>query len=206
MNLAPPPPTIWDQNYRASAGYKYGEQPNAFVVAQAARLAPGSRILLPGDGEGRNSVWLAGQGHQVFAVDGSAVGIARAQDLAQRRGVQIDTTHADLADWSPAPGAFDAVVCTYLHLPPALRQPVHRALAQALRPGGLLLLEAFHPEQLPLASGGPKDVAMLYTLAMLREDFGAALHELLAAETETRLDEGPGHQGLARVTRWIGQR
>ena len=206
MNAHTPPPSFWDQNYRASAGYKYGEQPNAFLVSQAARLAPGSRILLPGDGEGRNSVWLAGQGHQVVAVDGSAVGIARAQDLARRRGVHIDTTHADLADWSPATAAFDAVVCTYLHLPPALRQPVHRALAQALRPGGWLLLEAFHPDQLPLTSGGPKDAAMLYTLAMLRDDFGIALHERLAEETDTVLDEGPGHQGLARVTRWIGQR
>lgn len=202
----PAPVNFWDQNYGASAGYKYGEQPNAFLRAQAARLAPGSRVLLPGDGEGRNSVWLAEQGHSVAAVDGSAVGIARAQALARRRGVAIDTTHADLADWSPAPGAFDAVVCIYLHLPPALRRPVHRALARALRPGGLLLLEAFHPGQLALASGGPKDAAMLYTLPLLREDFGAELRELLAEETETRLDEGPGHQGPARVTRWIGQR
>ena len=202
---SPPPPSVWDQNYSATADFKYGEQPNAFLVAQATRLAPASPILLPGDGEGRNSVWLASQGHAVFAVDGSAVGIARAQDLARRRGVAIHTTHADLADWSPEPGSFDAVVSTYLHLPPALRAPVHRKLVHALRPGGLLILEAFHPDQMPLASGGPKNEAMLYTLAMLRADF-ADMTELLAEETDTVLDEGSGHQGPAKVTRWIGQR
>ena len=101
-------------------------------------------------------------------------------------------------DW---PGALPI----YLHLPPALRAPVHRKLVQALRPGGLLILEAFHPDQLPLSSGGPKDVAMLYTLAMLRADF-ADMTELLAEETDPVLDEGSGHQGPAKVTRWIGQR
>ncbi len=200
------PPSFWDQNYSATAGFKYGEQPNAFLLAQAARFAPGSRILLPGDGEGRNGVWLAQQGHAAFSVDGSAVGLARAQELARRRGVVLHTTHADLAEWSPEPASFDAVVLIYLHLPPALRTAVHRKLAQALRPGGLLVLEAFHPEQLPLASGGPKDLAMLYTLEMLRADFGGELRELLAEETGTVLDEGSGHQGPARVTRWVGQR
>ena len=200
-----PPPSPWDQNYRASDGFKYGEQPNAFLVQQAARLAPASRILLPGDGEGRNGVWLAGRGHAAFSIDGSAVGLARAQELARRRGVTLHTTHADLATRQPEPASFDAVFSIYLHLPPALRAPVHRKLVQALRPGGLLVLEAFHPDQLPLTSGGPKDLAMLYTLDMLRADF-AGLNELLAEETDTVLDEGPGHQGPAKVTRWVGQR
>lgn len=96
MNNNTPHPSVWDQNYRATADFKYGEQPNAFLVAQAARLAPASRILLPGDGEGRNGVWLAERGHAAFSIDGSAVGLERAQDLARRRGVTLHTTHADL--------------------------------------------------------------------------------------------------------------
>ena len=75
----------------------------------------------------------------------------------------------------------------------------------ALRPRGLLILEAFHPRQLSHSSGGPKDEAMLYTLDMLRQDF-AGMHELLAYEGETSLNEGPGHQGLAHVTRWVAQK
>ena len=67
---------FWDQQF-ASDEFKYGKQPNAFLVEQAGLIAPGADILIPGDGEGRNSVWLARQGHRVLAVDASEVGLAK---------------------------------------------------------------------------------------------------------------------------------
>lgn len=196
----------WDQAYSDVEGYKYGEQPNAFLKEQAHRIPARARVLLPGDGEGRNGVWLAEQGHQVCALDNSAVGLAKAEALAHRRQVTLQTVLVDLADWQPEPASADAVVLTYLHLPPPLRTPVMHKLVQALKPGGVLLLEAFHPRQLQYNSGGPKNEAMLYTLDMLRGDLAAGMQELLASESETLLDEGPGHQGPAYVTRWIGQK
>ena len=196
----------WDQAYSDVEGYKYGEQPNAFLKEQAHRIPPRARVLLPGDGEGRNGVWLAEQGHQVCALDNSAVGLAKAEALAHRRQVTLQTVLVDLADWQPEPASADAVVLTYLHLPPPLRTPVMHKLVQALKPGGVLLLEAFHPRQLQYSSGGPKNEAMLYTLDMLRGDLAAGMQELLASESETLLDEGPGHQGPAYVTRYIGQK
>ena len=196
----------WDQAYSDVEGYKYGEQPNAFLKEQAHRIPARARVLLPGDGEGRNGVWLAEQGHQVCALDNSAVGLAKAEALAHRRQVTLQTVLVDLADWQPEPASADAVVLTYLHLPPPLRTPVMHKLVQALKPGGVLLLEAFHPRQLQYNSGGPKNEAMLYTLDMLRGDLAAGMQELLGSESETLLDEGPGHQGPAYVTRWIGQK
>ncbi len=196
----------WDQAYSDVEGYKYGEQPNAFLKEQAHRIPARARVLLPGDGEGRNGVWLAEQGHQVCALDNSAVGLAKAEALAHRRQVTLQTVLVDLADWQPEPASADAVVLTYLHLPPPLRTPVMHKLVQALKPGGVLLLEAFHPRQLQYSSGGPKNEAMLYTLDMLRGNLAAGMQELLASESETLLDEGPGHQGPAYVTRWIGQK
>jgi len=195
---------FWDQNY-AVPGYKYGTQPNAFLREQACLLPAGAEVLVPGDGEGRNGVWLAQRGHRVTSVDGSAVGLRKALALAAERGVALGTLQADLADWTPAPASADAVVLTFVHLSPAIRVNAHRRLAAALRPGGWLFLEAFHPLQLNHRSGGPKDAAMLYTLPMLREDFADRLTEVLAWEGEVRLDEGAGHQGLAHVTRWVGQ-
>lgn len=195
---------FWDQNF-AAAGYKYGTQPNAFLVWQSQRLAPASDVLVPGDGEGRNGVWLAQQGHRVTAMDGSVVGLQKAQALAAERGVTLATMHGDLADWAPAPASFDAVVLTFVHLPPAIRAGAHRRLAAGLRPGGLLLLEAFHPLQLQHSSGGPKDETMLYTPEQLRADVGDSLEELLAWQGEVTLDEGPGHQGRAHVTRFVGR-
>ena len=196
---------FWDRNFSV-AGYKYGTSPNAFVIEQAQRLLPGSEVLVPGDGEGRNGVWLARQGHRVTAMDGSRVGLDKAVALAAEHGVSLETVHADLADWAPPTGAFDAVVLTFVHLPQAIRAQAHRRLAAALRPGGWFIVEAFHPDQLPLSSGGPKDVSMLYTPALLRDDVGGALLEVLAEQRLVRLDEGPGHQGDAQVTRWVGRR
>jgi hypothetical protein len=111
-----------------------------------------------------------------------------------------------LAEWSPQAGQWGAVVLIYTHLPSTIRRSAHRRLALGLRPEGLLVLEAFHPQQLGCASGGPRDLDMLYTLAQLREDFAGLLEETHASEGETTLAEGPGHQGLAWVTRWVGRR
>jgi len=197
--------SFWDQRY-AEPGYKYGVVPNAFLVEQTHRLIPGGCVLLPGDGEGRNSVWLALQGHNVLAVDSSAVGLEKARGLAAERGAQIGTLQADLADWVPTPGSADAVVMTFVHLPSSIRQTVHRRLAEALAPGGWLIIEAFDRTQLGRSSGGPKDADMLYPLELLREDFAGLLHEAFAWAGETMLDEGPGHQGAALVVRYVGQR
>ena len=196
---------FWDQRF-AEPGYKYGTEPNAFLREQATRLPAAADVLVPGDGEGRNGVWLARQGHRVTAVDSSAVGLDKARALAAREGVALATTLADLADWTPATAAFDAVVLVYTHLPSAIRAGAHRRLAQGLKPGGWLLLEAFHPAQLAHASGGPKDPDMLYTPELLSADFAGLLSPVLAWHGETTLSEGRGHQGLAHVTRWVGQR
>ena len=195
--------TFWDQAFD-TPHFKYGTAPNAFVRAQAHRLRPAARVLVPGDGEGRNGVWLAAQGHAVLSVDASGVGLRKAQQWAAEQGVALQTELADLTSWQPAPGAFDGVVLTFVHLPSALRRDVHQRLVRALRPGGWLILEAFTPEQLRYASGGPKDADMLYTLYDLRTDF-AGLHEHLAWAGEVWLDEGPGHQGPAQVVRYLAQ-
>ena len=94
----------------------------------------------------------------------------------------------------------------YVHLPSTWRTPVHRRLAQGLRPGGRVIVEAFHPVQLGRDSGGPRDLDMLCTLEDLRADFGMLCEELSGWQGEVMLDEGPGHQGAAQVTRWSARR
>lgn len=195
---------FWDHNFSVP-GFKYGTAPNAFLAEQANRIAAGSEVLVPGDGEGRNSVWLAQQGHHATAMDASSVGLQKANALAAERGVTLQTVLGDLADWAPPLASVDAVALIYVHLPPAIRQQAHRRIAAALRPGGCLILECFHPSQLAHNSGGPKDAAMLYTPAMLSADFAGLLEADMAWDGETVLNEGPGHQGLAHVTRWIGR-
>jgi len=202
-----PPPdaaAFWDAKYADEAPF-YGVRPNAFLVDQAWRFDPGSAVLLPGDGEGRNGTWLAAQGHRVTSVDASPRGLQKAARLALERGVALRTLCADLGDWTWPEAAYDAVAAIYLHLRPDLRRRCHRAMLGALRPGGTVVLEAFTPAQIPLTSGGPKDPDLLYTAAMLGADFdGAEIVEL--NETMTELDEGAGHSGRAAVVRLVARR
>ena len=195
------PQNFWDERFSADE-FVYGTQPNAFLVEQAFRLQPGMRVLAPGDGEGRNGVWLARQGMDVLSVDGSKVGLAKAVRLAATHGVTISTEVADLTTWEWPTSRFDAVVSLFLHFQPPDRPTIHANMATALRPGGILVLEAFHPTQLAYSSGGPKDPAMLYTAEQLRQDFAGI--EILLLETSLRdLNEGEFHRGPAVTVRLV---
>jgi SAM-dependent methyltransferase len=199
---------FWDQRYRRD-DYAFGQAPNQHLRAQCWRLPAESRVLLPADGEGRNGVYLAGLGHRVTSVDISPLGSAKAQALAAERGVTMDVITADLETWTWPVAAYDAVASIFFHLPPAPRRLVHRAMAAALKPGGVLILEAYHPDQLPLkaqfGSGGPGDVTLLYDEPALVADFeGLAVTELMTGLVT--LAEGPLHTGPAAVIRAVLQK
>src|SRR5271165_1761514 len=186
-----PAAAMWDERYRGEP-YAYGLEPNAFLASQAHRLKAGMSALVPGDGEGRNGVWLAGQGLRVDTLDLSAYGVAKAKALAAGRGVSVDAVQADALAWNWPEARYDLVALIYLHLIEAERRIVHARALTALRPGGLIVLEAFRPEQLARhaagARGGPRDPSLLYSLEALREDFSAAQILLLEA-AEARIDE-----------------
>jgi 2-polyprenyl-3-methyl-5-hydroxy-6-metoxy-1,4-benzoquinol methylase len=195
---------FWNARY-AEPGYAYGTAPNAFLASQARLLQPRTRALAVADGEGRNGVWLAEQGLDVLSVDASDVGLRKAQTLAAERQVALRTDVVNLFDWAWPEARFDVVVAIFAHFPPGERARMHASMLQALKPGGLLILEAFTPQQLQYQSGGPRAPEMLYTADMLRSDFaGAAIEEL--AETVTDLDEGPFHRGRAAVVRLLARR
>lgn len=194
------PADIWDQRFSTSE-FIYGIEPNAFLAGILDSEPPG-RLLLPAEGEGRNAVYAARRGWQVDAVDFSTAGRDKALDLARQAGVTIDYTLADLVLWEPPAATYDLVALVYLHLPSAQRRDVHRRLATALKPGGILMLETFSQAQLGNSSGGPQNLDMLYAVDDLREDF-AALKIRSLVETAVSLDEGSGHQGRANVIRLI---
>jgi SAM-dependent methyltransferase len=196
---------FWDERY-ANEVYIFGTRPNAFLASQAARFTPGMSALVPGDGEGRNSVWLAQQGLEVDAVDISAKGIAKAKALAAQAGVAVRFTQADLLTWDWPVARYDIVAAIYVHFFDGDRPAMHRAMLRALKPGGLLLLEAYNLCQLDLQkqhhSGGPKTADMLYSAEKLAADFERQQVELLE-ECEVDLDEGHRHKGRAAVVRAI---
>jgi SAM-dependent methyltransferase len=198
----------WERRY-GEPGYAYGTQPNAFMAAQRPLIRRGMRALVPADGEGRNGVWLAEQGCDVVTFDRSTAGPEKARRLAAERGVQIDARSGDLATWSWPVAEFDLVVSVFVHLLPSRRPQVHAAYLGALKPGGLVILEAFRPAHAEFQKagtvGGPPSPERMFTAAMLRQDFAAA-EIVLLEETETMLDEGGHHVGRSAVVRLIARR
>ncbi len=196
-------PAFWDDRYTGS-DFVFGTQPNDFLRACTGYIPPGP-VLCLGEGEGRNAVFLAGRGHAVTAMDQSATGLAKARRLAAERGLTLATTVADLSDYPIQPGAWAAIVSIFLHLPPELRARVYAQAATGLQPGGVLILEAYTPAQLAFGTGGPKDVALLPTLAGLRAEL-AGLDLVIARECERDVIEGTGHSGRSAVVQVLAYR
>ncbi|WP_222948280.1 class I SAM-dependent methyltransferase [Thauera sedimentorum] len=183
----------WNRRYAVSE-FLWTVDANRFLVAEAAGLPPG-RALDLATGEGRNAVWLAEQGWDVWAVDFAELGLQKARRLADARGVtgRVSFEVADLRSYRPEPGGFDLVTLTYLQIPQAELQPILLKAAQAVAPGGTFLLVAHDTSNRADGFGGPQDPAVLYTA---EEVVTAVEHELVIekAHTVERLvdtDDGP---------------
>jgi 2-polyprenyl-3-methyl-5-hydroxy-6-metoxy-1,4-benzoquinol methylase len=198
------PEKMWDERFSQSQPV-YGDQPNAFLAAQTPRFQRGMKLLVPADGYGRNGIWLARQGFSVHTVDLSPVGVARARKTAEAVGLAMTIEQADLALWKWPEAEFDGVFAIFLHLPPDVRAKVHGAMLRSVKPGGLVILEAFSTSQLKYSSGGPKRVELLYTAEMLRRDFAGA-EAILLEEKEAQISEGTMHSGAAAVVDGVFRR
>lgn len=194
---------FWNDRYNQEQ-MVYGAEPNVFFREQLINLKPG-KLLLPAEGEGRNAIYAALKGWQVTAFDFSEAGYKKAMELAEQRGITISYQVTDATQFACEPESMDAVALIYAHFPPVLRQEMHHKIISWLKPGGTVILEAFHPNQLGYTSGGPKDKRMLYTAEMLQDDFSQLTQQLLK-EVEIQLNEGPYHSGPGYVTRMVAQK
>ena len=186
----------WDERY-ARQEYIYGKEPNSFLKEILRTIKPG-RILFPAEGEGRNAVYAATLGWETDAFDQSIEGRKKALQLANLNNVPINYFIQSLDEWNPEPDQYDCIALIFVHLPETLRKQVHNAAVKALKPGGILILEAFTTNQFPRNSGGPKNIELLFTTNQIKHDF-ADLSEIEILETQIILNEGPLHQGLADV-------
>lgn len=194
---------MWNERFAAD-GYAYGEEPNEFL-AESMHVIPRGRVLCLAEGQGRNAVYLARQGYEVTAVDWSEAGLAKANQLAIKHGVNLTTELADLNAYKITPASWSGIIAIFAHLEPSLRQRIHGACVNGLVPGGVMILEAYSPEQLSYGTGGPKDPEMLMTRAGLIQEF-AGLNILHAAELVRHVSEGRHHTGDAAVVQFIGQK
>jgi len=195
----------WETRF-AGPEYVFGTAPNEFLRAQAHLLPARGKVLAVADGEGRNGVWLAEQGLDVLSVDFSPTAQAKAKALAKARGVALRTEEVDLVTWTWPTEAFDVVAAIFIQfVGPEERKPIFAGMRQALKPGGLLLLQGYRPEQLVYKTGGPSQIENLYTRGVLAEAF-AGFADLEISEHDSMTLEGAGHAGMAALIDLVGHK
>lgn len=198
----------WNDRYSKNE-FAYGEQPNNYLKEQLEKSAIGT-ILFPAEGEGRNAVFAAKLGWTVSAFDISIEGKNKAFRLAETNKVSIDYQVGELQTLNYNPQQFDAIALIYAHFPAHIKSLYHRTLDKYLRKGGLVIFEAFSKRHIDYISknekvGGPKDIAMLFSIDELKSDF--ANYEIIElVEKEIELSEGLFHNGKGSVIRFVGRK
>ena len=196
---------MWDERFRADE-YVYGTEPNDFLVRVADQLPEQSRILALADGEGRNGVWLAKQGHHVHSVDGSKIALKKARVLAEQADVSIEFEQADLINWRWPQNQYDAVVAIFIQFAgPEARRRLFENVITSLKPGGLLVLQGYRTEQLAYGTGGPPQEENLYTEQLLKSEL-SGLDVLMLRAHDSVINEGMGHSGMSALIDYVGRK
>jgi SAM-dependent methyltransferase len=193
---------FWNERYKASE-YAYGLEPNQFLTTQSFK--PNSNILCLAEGEGRNAVHLAKQGHRVTTIDYSIIGLQKTQLLAKNNGVLVDTICADLTTYNFTHEVWDVIICIFGHFPPSTRKLVHSQIFRSLRTGGKLVIEAYSKEQIVYKTGGPQNIELLYSIDELEEDF-YEFETIQIDQIIRSVNEGKDHNGISSVIQVVAEK
>jgi 2-polyprenyl-3-methyl-5-hydroxy-6-metoxy-1,4-benzoquinol methylase len=190
---------FWNERFDKEE-FIFGKEPNEYLVQTAKQyLKSGNKVLCIADGEGRNGVWLAKQGMQVVGFDASDIALTKAKKFAEENQVQVVYSFSDTDSFHWQSNEYDAVVGIFIQFAdPAMRERIFRQTYQALKPGGIFILQGYTPKQLEYKTGGPSLVEHLYTEDLIRKltkDF--TILELTSYEK--KLSEGPRHTGMSAI-------
>lgn len=199
---------FWDERYSVES-FAYGEKPNKFLEENLPKFTIG-KILFPADGEGRNSVFAAKLGWEVSAFDMSKEGIKKAKKLAEKSGVKVDYKIGEFREIQYPENEFDAIALIFSHFPAENKEEYYKILNSYLKPKGLIILELYSKKQAEInsknpKSGGPKDLATLYSKEEILEFF-PNYEIFLLEEVIAHFDEGEFHNGEGSVIRFIGRK
>jgi hypothetical protein len=198
----------WNERYKNPA-YAYGEAPNHFLREQLEHLPLGS-ILFPAEGEGRNAVYAASLGWQVYAFDISHEGQQKAMKLALKNNVKLEYQVGLLETLQFEPAQFDAIALIYAHFPPTIKSHYHKILDKLLIENGIIIFEAFSKRHIDYIAknehvGGPRDIESLFSIYEIKNDF-ENYDIIQLKEKEIELNEGLYHNGIGSVIRFVGRK
>jgi len=197
---------MWDQRF-SSEEYAYGKEANIWLSERVSQInpPPNNRALFPADGEGRNAVWAARIGWNSEVFDLSIVGKQKCHLLAQEHAVSVDYDVDDLALREFPQRSYDLIACSWFHTPSEIRKVHMPRMLHSLKSGGHFVMEGYHTSQMPLHSGGPKSLDLLFdldeVLGELTGEKAPQMNIIHIAVTSTVLDESELHKGQARVVR-----
>ena len=184
----------------------YGEAPNNFVKENIELFVNTKKVMCLGEGEGRNAIYLADKGMEVEALDISDIALKKLRRRAKESYLFIKTRHTLFEYWQPDTH-YDAVVCTYLHLPKHNQIMLFEKALMALNPNAYFIAELFSESQIHFSSGGPKNIALLYDLNDILDIVKTLPCKIIKLAQEVIvLNEGDKHVGRASVIRIILQK
>ncbi len=164
ISAAPRDQSRWDRKY-ATEEFIFGTQPIRFLV-ENVHLLPKGRVLDLAMGEGRNGVYLATQGFDVVGLDISLKGLNKAHLLAKHNNVKIETRVVDLEKHQLKKNTYDVVLCTYY-----LQRNLFDQIKNALKPGGMALIETYNIDYLRYANFSRKYLLEPNELLEIFKDF-----------------------------------
>jgi len=190
----------WNRRWAGEERVHTSTAPSRFVVDEVAGLRPGAALDLA-CGAGRNAVWLAGQGWRVTAVDFSRVALGMARGLEAERRVSVEWVEADVLAWTPPARAYDLVCVLYLQLPAGERRTALARAADAVRPGGTLLVLGHDLLNLTEGWGGPTQADVLFTPDDVVAEIGDLRIEKAERVRRTVDDPGAAREAIDALVR-----
>ena len=188
---------FWNDRYKSDE-YFYGETPNVFIKEQAFRLINHNKVIAFAEGEGRNAIFLAKQGHKVTAIDYSEDELEKTKKLAMKHNVEKHKKKVDLLADSLPVDEYDAAIMVFGHFHNDHQKMILDKMIQTIKPGGLIMFEVYSKKQINYGTGGPKDVDMLYDPIDILT--WCEKHKVIHFfNGEQERVEGKGHTGLADV-------
>jgi 2-polyprenyl-3-methyl-5-hydroxy-6-metoxy-1,4-benzoquinol methylase len=154
----------WDGKYDTET-YIFGKTPIPFLV-ENLQLLPKGKTLDIAMGEGRNGVYLATKGFDVLGLDISEKGLQKAHRLAEMQNVEIQTKVVDLETHTLKKNAYDLIICTYY-----MQRDLFPQFMNALKPGGMALVETYNMDYLKYAKFNPKWLLKTNELLETFKDF-----------------------------------